>query len=120
MTDSGDEPFDASEDLETPQFNDDIPFVACETEGGPFEDESFIAGTQYGAVEMLTIMEIPIINALVDERLLAQIDLLAMGSSYSIVADHATGIEGAVRVTLCHNSVTEGTDVPDFVPDFDI
>lgn len=115
------EAFDPSEDIDLESVGTDFPLIVCKSEGGVFEDEDFIVGTQYGAVEILAVLDIPVINAVVDERLIPQIDLVAMGFGYVLHTEPEVGIEGAVRVTL-FKSILSGTesDTPDYVPDFDV
>jgi hypothetical protein len=66
-----------------------FPFVVCQSNGGPFEDESFVAGAQYGNLHQLASLGVGQIMAMVYPALLQQIDLLAMHYGYTLATvDH--------------------------------
>lgn len=64
-----------------------IPFVVCTSEGGPFDDEAFVAGVQVGEA-MTTLRSLRALDAAesgrvwVDKRLRKQLDLVAMHYGY--------------------------------------
>lgn len=74
-----------------------MPFVACRSQGGDFDDDSFVAGYQAGKIDMaLTI----IVAAggdehccTVDSRLARQLDLIALKHNF-LVKIEETGTDG--------------------------
>lgn len=65
-----------------------IPIVVCRSNGGPFDDVSFVAGYQAGMIDAVLDLAHPChLNvALVPEALVMQLDLIAMSHGY-VVAD---------------------------------
>lgn len=65
-----------------------VPFVACRTQGGPYDDDSFVAGFQAGRIDArLTVASVVGANHVVEvayTRLRKQIDLLAMSHGYTV------------------------------------
>jgi hypothetical protein len=65
-----------------------MPFVLVQTQGGPFDDEAFVAGMTCGALDQ----ELTVTAALhtlpreryIDARVLPQVDLIAMRHDYQI------------------------------------
>lgn len=63
-----------------------VPFVACVSQGGPYDDNSFAAGVEVGMIhEQLKTVSSP--HHLVARRMLwRQIDLVAMNAGWITVA----------------------------------
>lgn len=69
-----------------------VPFVACRSQGGPYDDEGFAAGFQAGEIHRALLMAAPAHAAqvrfpMVRSNLLPQLDLLAMHAGFTIVAN---------------------------------
>jgi hypothetical protein len=64
-----------------------VPFVVCESEGGPYPDQPFVAGVQYGRVFDLLERGPNELRITVYPELVPQLDLLAMDLGYSFVAE---------------------------------
>lgn len=83
-----------------------MPFVVCASRGGPFGDEAFVAGCQFGELaDRARGMRMGMtIRAMVDARLEPQVDLLAMRHRLTVTVerfdDHPTWVE----VTLVDNA----------------
>jgi hypothetical protein len=68
-----------------------MPFVVCASQGGPYDDDAFVAGFQAGslyktlaaiaAVEATGVIEVPVRTAL-----LPQLDLIAMKFGFTTEA----------------------------------
>lgn len=62
-----------------------MPFIACESQGGPFDDGAFTAGAQLGQI-MAELAQMPacadVYRRYVDTRLVAQLDLVAMDAGF--------------------------------------
>ena len=61
------------------------PFIVCQSKGGPYDDESFVAGAYFGSLmaafeiaEDVSLME----PVTVPTAIVPQIDLLAMNNHY--------------------------------------
>lgn len=68
-----------------------VPFVACRSQGGPYEDNGFAAGFQAGEIHRALLMAAPahaerVRFPMVRSDLLPQLDLLAMHAGFTIVA----------------------------------
>lgn len=58
-----------------------MPFVACASQGGPYDDEAFVAGYTLGAIDMALNIIAPIgaqYRAWVKPSHIPQLDLIAM------------------------------------------
>lgn len=64
-----------------------MPFVACKTQGGPYDDDGFCAGFQAGIVDGKLSAGIPEYRAAFYSPLAPQLDLIAMRHDYSIEVD---------------------------------
>lgn len=60
------------------------PFVICKSNGGPYDDGAFVAGTYFGELAALTSSKTSVIEKTVPSPLIPQIDLLAMNDGYSL------------------------------------
>jgi hypothetical protein len=66
-----------------------FPFVVCQSNGGPYDDEAFTAGCQFGNLHQLAALGVPQIMSMVYPSLLQQIDLMAMFFGYRLeTVDH--------------------------------
>lgn len=68
-----------------------VPFVACLSQGGPYEDKAFAAGFQAGEIHRALCIAAParavqVRFPMVRSDLLPQLDLLAMHAGFVIVA----------------------------------
>jgi hypothetical protein len=82
-----------TDDLDRPEedgYDLLVPFVACQSQGGPYDDEAFVAGFQcgevdkaltVGAVSNATTVRFPMARTV----LLKQIELLAMNRGYPVM-----------------------------------
>lgn len=67
-----------------------MPFVACATQGGPYDDQSFVAGYQAGQIDqsLAIIDRVGLAGAAVAHcvyrALLGQLDLIAMRHGYQM------------------------------------
>lgn len=67
-----------------------VPFIVCESEGGPFDTESFVHGFEVGRWERTLDMmppEVEVICTNVHDANLRQLDLIAMHHRWHIEAD---------------------------------
>jgi hypothetical protein len=80
-----------------------MPFVVCESAGGRYDDEAFVAGYQAGQIDQAlevaaavnaTHLAAPLVHA----GLVEQLDLIAMRHGYGTVADETA--PGWVAVTF--------------------
>lgn len=65
-----------------------MPFVVCQTQGGPYEDGAFVAGAWFGRLDSLLeegSREV-IVDIAVPSPLVPQLDLLAMKHGYTLTA----------------------------------
>lgn len=64
-----------------------FPCVVCKSLGGPYDDEAFVAGAQFGQVMAELELEPAIVTRYVDSKLVQQIDLAAMHHGYTMQAE---------------------------------
>ncbi len=68
-----------------------FPFIVCKTQGGPYEDEAFVAGVYFGKLLAAYETGTPSLRTIepvtVPTPLLPQIDLLAMQWQCSITLE---------------------------------
>jgi len=65
-----------------------MPFVACKSQGGPYDDAGFVAG--FACANVASQLESAggaTLSVQVRSDLLAQLDLIAMREGYRLVAD---------------------------------
>ena len=90
---------------EPPDRPDDFalvyPFDACQSRGGPYEDESFVAGWQAGQIAAyIDDPTLSIWSGPVYRHLVHQVDLVAMHAGFNLTVDvHEEGSEW-VTITL--------------------
>jgi hypothetical protein len=64
------------------------PLVVCQSNGGPYDDDAFVAGAQLGQiVAELRERQPPLYERYVDSALVPQIDLVAMHEGYAMQAE---------------------------------
>ena len=75
-----------------------LPFVACKSNGGPFDDAAFIAGATCGALieELRTLARLHATprQRYINAALLPQVDLIAMSSGYTTTLGELDGASG--------------------------
>lgn len=66
-----------------------VPFIACVSKGGPYDDESFVAGFQAGmvdrALQVAAQCEAQSVRFTVATALVPQLELLAMNRGFPVV-----------------------------------
>lgn len=91
------------DDEEEVEYGMVMPFVACQSQGGAYEDDSFVAGYQAGQIDALLVALVPASAActvVVPDALAEQIDLITMKHNYgSTVRDRR---DGWSSITLHH------------------
>lgn len=75
-----------SENGET-EFGWIMPFVVCQTNGGPYEDEAFIAGARFAKWDMLLKFQPTMHQEYEPAALVPQLDLLAMHLGYKMTTE---------------------------------
>lgn len=80
-----------------------MPFVACKSKGGPYDDDAYAAGYEAGLLDaLLAIGSPPVVQQVIRAANQAQADLIAMRHGYS--AKTATfpeaEFDGWVTITL--------------------
>lgn len=91
------------------------PFVVCASEGGPYDDESFVAGVQFGQLmERLNHVsgwEQATVLTTIRDTLEAQVDLLAMDAGFVVrVEEYHEGWRSISLTSAGGVQETEGTD----------
>jgi len=66
------------------EFGMVMPFVVTESHGGPYHDESFVAGARFAKWDMILKMQPYMHQEYEHPELVPQLDLLAMHLSYKI------------------------------------
>jgi hypothetical protein len=73
-----------------------MPFVACRSNGGPFDDSAFVAGAEFEAIHrdlralvgLTTLVPVTVrLQKYVDPRLLPQLDLVAMRCGFTMQSE---------------------------------
>lgn len=60
-----------------------VPFVVCQSQGGPFEDDAFVAGFHMGKLDTELKAKPPFLQSVVREVTRDQVDLIAMSNGYT-------------------------------------
>lgn len=60
-----------------------MPFVVCASQGGPYEDDSFVAGYHLGEISAMLAQEIAEYQTTIRTASVPQLDLIAMRWGYS-------------------------------------
>lgn len=63
-----------------------VPFIACESNGGPFDDPSFVAGYAVGQIDQ-QLADGDTTSRLVLDSLVPQIDLMAFRHGYQTTVE---------------------------------
>lgn len=73
--------------IEDSEYGLVMPFVVCASKGGPYADESFVAGVRFGEMTMrLEAGETPVVSY-EPPALVPQFDLLAMHCGYRLTSE---------------------------------
>jgi hypothetical protein len=64
-----------------------MPFVVCQSQGGPYEDRSFVAGVQAGSLDHSLSTGPSPTAVYLHPDLVPQADLLAMRHGYSLTTE---------------------------------
>jgi hypothetical protein len=79
-----------SEDHEAAEYELVMPFVACASQGGPHEDQAFVAGYRLGQLdrdlEVAALIGAPSLAIAVPPVDLPQVDLIAMRHGWTVEA----------------------------------
>jgi hypothetical protein len=83
----------SDEDLEGeehPRYNLEMPFVVCASQGGPFDDDAFVAGYRCGVTDgILAGPHTSTLDGVAREAELKQLDLIAMRRGFVMTAERA-------------------------------
>lgn len=86
-----------------------MPFVACRSHGGPYDDDAFVAGFQVGqinrALAAIAALEGDGLTAMVRADLAAQLDLIAMQHGFPHV--ERTEHDGHWMTWTCRREATQ-------------
>lgn len=63
-----------------------MPFVVCKSQGGPYDDQCFVAGYELGFIDALLTSKISLLERYLRTDSLPLVDLLAMRHGYSIAS----------------------------------
>lgn len=81
-------PYDGDDDFsETQSYSLVMPFVVCTSVGGPYDDESFVAGVKYGIWESILKLQPTMHSNYENPKLVKQLDLLAMKEGYILTVE---------------------------------
>lgn len=76
-----------------------MPFTVCQSKGGPYEDDAYVAGFEVGRIDArLEHLRPAALSVPVHEGNMPQVDLIAMRHGYTVDADPEA--DGWVYVTL--------------------
>ncbi len=65
-----------------------MPFVVCQSQGGPHADGPFVAGYECGYIDaLLETTKAPVVERYVHSSNLRQLDLIAMRHGYTVKAE---------------------------------
>ena len=73
-----------SDDDDTLEFGLVMPFVVCESQGGPYQDESFVAGYELGQLSARLEAKPAFLRLPLRTASMRQVDLIAMRHGYSL------------------------------------
>lgn len=83
-----DQPYNEDEDFtEDASYSLVTPFVVCKSVGGPYDDESFVAGVRYGVWESILKLQPTMHSNYEYPSLVRQLDLLAMKEGYVLTVE---------------------------------
>jgi hypothetical protein len=91
------------------------PFIVCKTHGGPYDDDTFVAGVQVGWVDrtLATAAALGITPVAFTARtvLLKQLELVGMAHDFPVMEMEDTDIHEWTLVTFYRERPTVGTDL---------
>lgn len=64
-----------------------MPFVVCESNGGPYDDDAFAAGWHAGTISTRLEAKPAVLVEFVRSQLVPQLDLVAMQRGYRMTAE---------------------------------
>lgn len=100
--------------MDEPEWELEMPFVLCASQGGPLEDAAFVAGWNCGSFDLrvaaISSLQVDEFRAPVDEpaALVPQLDLIAMRYGYK--AEFTPTLDGFVSVVLRRGTALLGGD----------
>lgn len=81
-----------------------MPFIVCQSEGGPYDDDAFVAGVNCGALDeelrVLALSRATPHGRYVNPKYLPQFDLIAMEHGYTITLGELDEASGRRYVTF--------------------
>ncbi len=80
---TADEAFDAGDT----QFGLVMPFVVCQSQGGPYDDAAFVAGYECALLDSVLRQRPDAVDQNVHSACVPQIDLIAMQHGYKLTAE---------------------------------
>lgn len=75
-----------SEEPEPVAYGLVMPFVVCESKGGPYDDEAFVCGWEAASIDALLAAGPDEVERTVHAGLLPQLDLIAMEHGYMLAS----------------------------------
>jgi hypothetical protein len=84
------EPRDPLDQPEEQSWGLAVPFVVCQSQGGPYDDDAFVAGFQCGQVDKALAVSAAagsrtVTLPLIRTELIRQLELIAMNHGYPVV-----------------------------------
>lgn len=64
-----------------------MPFVVCQSQGGPYDDVPFVAGYECAMVDGLLLQEVEMLERTVRTANVPQLDLIAMQRGYVMATE---------------------------------
>jgi hypothetical protein len=81
-----------------------MPFVACASNGGPYDDDAFVAGYHAGQIDRSLAAVAAVggteLRVTTYAQLLPQLDLIAMQHGFQVASEAAEDAEGWAFVTF--------------------
>lgn len=77
-----------------------MPFVVCQSAGGPYDDDAFVAGYECGRLEMVLAQGPESVELPVHTASVPQVDLIAMKQGYAMTAERWEDGEEWTSVSL--------------------
>ncbi len=81
------------------------PFVVCKSNGGPWDDDAFVAGVRFGELAQRLKLGELFVELPIEDALAPQVDLVAMHEGYSVQFEREVA-EGWTYATLRRNRPT--------------
>lgn len=76
-----------SDEDEEPGYELVVPFIACTSQGGPYQDDAFVAGFALGTIDSELAHGHPVSYDHVSPALVPQLDLIAMRRGYIVTSE---------------------------------